>query len=202
MTAKTYRISEIFYSLQGEGVRLGTANVFVRFAGCNLKCAVDNEAGFDCDTDFVSSEGFTLAELIKRIEAEADVCRNVILTGGEPALQVDAELIATLKAEGFYIAIETNGTKALPDGIDWVCCSPKSAEHTLRVGHVHELKYVRHSGQPLPRPALQADHYLLSPAFEADSGIKRETLNHCIELVKRNPQWRLSLQMHKLWKIR
>lgn len=210
MSDKTYRISEIFYSIQGEGVRAGTANIFVRFAGCNLKCAIDNEAGFDCDTDFVSGESLTLEQIIQTVKlianlnkkAEAADCKSVILTGGEPALQIDQPLVDALKQNGYFVAVETNGTRELPAGIDWVCCSPKSAEHTLRVGDCDELKYVRAAGQPIPRPSLNARHYLISPAFEPDGSIKRETLNHCVELVKENPLWKLSLQIHKLLKIR
>jgi len=222
-----YMVNEVFYSLQGEGVRAGTPNVFIRFSGCNLECRSDNEAGFDCDTEFESGTRMGLPELG---EAIAAACADslglpprppgaVILTGGEPGLQVDAKLIGWLRDLGMFVAIETNGTKELPPGIDWICCSPKSAEHTLRLKHAHELKYVRHRGQGIPRPSVTADHYLISPAFdsitvpsgnEAGVGAAYRTIHRpatgamewCIQLVKENPTWRLSVQQHKSWAIR
>jgi organic radical activating enzyme len=192
----TYRINEIFYSLQGEGVRVGTPNIFIRFAGCNLRCSRPSE-GFDCDTEFASGMDMTAQDVLNMIAKYP--CENIILTGGEPSLQIDAELIDALK--DYYLAIETNGTESLPQGIDWICCSPKTAEHTLRVGKVDELKYVRDVGQGIPKPILKADHYLISPAWHPE-GLHPETLHHCMELVKQNPTWRLSAQYHKVWSIR
>lgn len=199
-----YRVNEIFYSLQGEGIRAGTANVFVRFSGCNLKCSVGDEfSGFDCDTEFVSGINYTEDELIDAILATASDCPNVILTGGEPSLQIDQPLINRLKNAGLYVAIETNGTKQLPQNIDWICVSPKSAEHTLRATHADELKYVRFAGQGIPRPSItSATHKLLSPAFNADWSIDRAALDTCIKLVKEHPSWRLSMQQHKIWRVR
>jgi 7-carboxy-7-deazaguanine synthase len=200
---KTYRINEIFYSIQGEGVRAGTANVFVRFSGCNLKCSKDDEySGFDCDTEFTSGVNYTADELIKTIKAYN--CPNVILTGGEPSLQAGEDLIGALYQADLFIAIETNGTKELPliEMFGWICVSPKSAEHTLRVKSCHELKYVRHAGQGIPRPSINAQHHLISPAFNADGTMSVENLAHCIKLVKDNPAWRLSVQQHKLWRVR
>lgn len=194
----TYRINEIFYSLQGEGVRVGTPNVFVRFTGCNLKCSRDVER-FDCDTEFASGVSLTLEQLWEKLSLYP--CKNIILTGGEPSLQTDQALIDALRDDGYYIALETNGTESVPQGIDWICCSPKTSEHTLRVGKVNELKYVRDVGQGIPKPILQADHHLISPAWHPE-GLHPETLHHCMELVKQNPTWRLSAQYHKVWSIR
>jgi 7-carboxy-7-deazaguanine synthase len=199
--ADKYRINEIFHSVQGEGVRVGTANIFVRFSGCNLKCSADDPlSGFDCDTEFVSGVEHSWQELIVKLKPMT--CPNIILTGGEPSLQVDQFLIDRLHEAGFYVAIETNGTKELPSGIDWVCVSPKSAEHTIKVKRAHEIKYVRHKGQGIPKPACAADHYLISPAFDSFGNLERGTLRHCIELVKANPAWRLSMQLHKFWGVR
>lgn len=200
---KKYKINEIFYSIQGEGVRAGTANVFVRFSACNLKCSADDEfSGFDCDTEFASGRDYTLPDLISEIGFKDErISRNVILTGGEPSLQVDDELIDALESNGFYIAIETNGTKELPKGIDWICVSPKSAEHTIRQKSAHEVKYVRHAGQGIPKPSIEADHYLISPAFEGKK-LPAENLAHAIKLCKENPQWRLSLQLHNFLGVR
>lgn len=197
-----YSINEIFYSLQGEGKRAGTANVFVRFAGCNLQCSVDNEAGFDCDTEFSSFTKFDVETLARYMR---DICsgnKSVIFSGGEPSLQIDERLISTLKNDGWYIAIETNGTKKLPDGIDWITVSPKSAEHTLKQLTADEVKYVRFKGQGLPKPRCKATHQLISPAANADWTIPRDNLEYCIQLVKENPGWDLSVQQHKQWGVR
>ena len=200
----SYHVTEIFCALQGEGLRAGSRNVFVRFAGCNLTCN-EAEHGFDCDTDFASKYGVypSASELVREIrEVWGHSGRgNVILTGGEPGLQVDEGLIATLRENDFYIAIETNGTKVLPIGIDWITCSPKTAEHTLRVTLVDELKYVRAIRQGIPKPSLKAKYYYLSPASGA-VGPVRENLGWCMELIQKYPKWRLTVQMHKLWGIR
>lgn len=196
------RINEIFYSLQGEGVRAGTPNIFVRFSGCNLTCSKDDEyAGFDCDTEFLSGRSITRDQLLFDLRALSS-CRNIILTGGEPSLQIDQALVTLLKGSGYYLAIETNGTKELPGGIDWITLSPKSAEHTIKQKAASEIKYVRHHGQGIPKPAARADFYLLSPAFQADGRIDPRDLAWCIQLIKENPSWRLSMQMHKYWRVR
>jgi organic radical activating enzyme len=206
MNEKKYRINEIFYSLQGEGVRAGTPNFFVRFSGCNMAC--DQEAGpkspggFVCDTEFESGVWLDSAAILERLLMLSTLCKAIIWTGGEPGLQLDAPLIATMKAAGYYQAIESNGSLALPDGLDWVCISPKVAEHGLKVEAASEVKYVRHAGQGIPQPRIKADHYLISPAFDHSGNVPRETLAHCIELCKANPPWRLSLQQHKVWKVR
>lgn len=197
---KAYRINEIFYSLQGEGVRAGTANLFLRFSGCNLSCSKETE-GFDCDTEFQSGRSWSIVEIQKEFLTLAPDCRWVILTGGEPSLQLDDHFVTTLKTWGYKIAIETNGTRALPEGIDWICVSPKTAEHSLRQKFAHELKYVRSYGMGIPKPSVKAEHYLLSPAFEAES-MPRRNLEWCMQLVRENPEWRLSVQQHKIWNVR
>lgn len=215
MARETWMVNEVFYSVQGEGMRAGTANVFVRLSGCNLTCSKDNEAGFDCDTEFVSGRKLSGEELLDAIHESTNGSHPentpwVILTGGEPGLQVNDELIALLHGEGYKVAIETNGTQVLPEGIDWITCSPKSAEHTLKLKHAHELKYVRHASMGIPRPTIAADHYLLSPAFESlvgwNGAVSHQphagSLATCIELVKKNPTWRLSVQQHKTWGVR
>ena len=196
-----YQVNEIFYSLQGEGVRVGTPNVFIRLSGCNLRCSADGPEGFDCDTEFVSGRPLSAEQIVAGARTAGGACNWVVLTGGEPALQVDDELLAALHAGGYMCAIETNGTKELPAGLDWICVSPKTAEHTIRAQECDEVKYVRHAGQGIPRPAIGADHYLISPAF--DGGIlPLANLNWCIALAKENPPWRLSVQLHKSWKVR
>ena len=129
-------INEIFYSLQGEGMRAGTANVFVRFSGCNLQCRIEpgdkSPGGFDCDTEFTSGRRMSLEDVVVEAKTIAPQCRWLILTGGEPGLQITQEMIESLHREGYKIAVETNGSIALPDAIDWITVSPKVAEHALR----------------------------------------------------------------------
>lgn len=203
----TYRVSEVFYSLQGEGRLAGVPMVFVRLSWCNLRCARNNAAGFDCDTDFARGERLTLDALLKVVKAHAPA-GWVLLTGGEPALQVDAALVDALHGAGYRVGIETNGTVKLPEGIDHVTVSPKSAWHTLRQRTCHDLKIVRAPGMTLPEvvdgavEGVQADAFIVSPAAAADGTIEDATLRWCIEAVKNNPEWQLSVQLHKLWRVR
>jgi len=197
---KTYRVNEWFFSLQGEGMRAGTPNLFVRFSGCNLNCN-QKEDGFNCDTEFTSGKNWTLDQIVQSLKELSSDCRWVVLTGGEPSLQIDDDLVDRLHAENFKIAIETNGTRAISQKIDWITVSPKGAEHCLEQRKAHELKYVRAHGMGIPKPLVQADHYLISPAFEGDV-LPEKNLSWCIDLVKNNPGWRLSLQQHKFMRIR
>lgn len=213
----SYRINEIFMSIQGEGVRAGTANVFVRFSGCNLRCRLEpgdlSPGGFDCDTEFESGRDMTAEEIVAEVlrlypdqgEAAAPTWRAaVVLTGGEPGLQVDEGLLLALRGAHVYVAVETNGSRAwpwFPELVNWLCVSPKVAEHALRVDRASEVKYVRHAGQGIPRPRIKAEHYLLSPAATPD-GIDQKALAWCIRLVRENPMWRLSVQQHKAWAVR
>lgn len=194
-------VNEVFLSLQGEGVRAGTVNVFIRFSGCNLRCSRESE-GFDCDTEFVSGREMGPEELVAEVQRVAGECRAVIFTGGEPALQLKAGLVFRLRELGFYTAIETNGTRELDTVPDWLTVSPKTAEHTIRLKYADEVKYVRRVGQGIPRPALEATHKLLSPAFQADGTLLAEDLEWCIRLVREHPEWRLSVQQHKAWRVR
>ena len=205
-----YTVAEIFCALQGEGHRAGTRNVFVRFAGCNLTCN-EAEHGFDCDTDFKSvyKKYKTAEELVAEVvevwgPAGVD-WRSVILTGGEPTLQADGDLVAELGAAGFYTAMETNGIKDPPPVVmamvDWISCSPKTAELSLKLSRADELRYVRATRQGIPRPSLKAGHKFLSPAADA-GGPRQDNLEHCLKLIDENPEWRLSVQMHKLWSMR
>lgn len=195
-----YRVNEIFYSLQGEGVRAGTANIFVRFSGCNQKCRVETH-GFDCDTEFVSGRDVTAEDILQEAQTLSASCRWLVLTGGEPGLQVDAAFVTAAHSAGYRIAIETNGSLELAQGLDWVTVSPKVAEHAIRQKTAHEVKYVRGYGQALPKTVVTAQHYLLSPAF---NGLEIDTraLAWCVALVKENPKWQLSVQQHKLWNVR
>ena len=197
---KTYVVNEIFHSLQGEGVRSGTANLFLRLSGCNETCRVETH-GFDCDTEFASGRSMTLDEIVAELREAGPACDWVVLTGGEPALQVDRALIDGLHEAGYALAIETNGSVALPDGIDWITVSPKVAEHAIRQRTANEVKYVRGHGQAIPKTVVTAEHKLISPAFLGDEMDPR-ALAWCIELVRMHPDWRLSVQQHKQWRVR
>jgi 7-carboxy-7-deazaguanine synthase len=214
---KKYLINEIYYTIHGEGVRWGIPHIFIRFAKCNLSCKF-------CDTEFESYTEMTAQEILDaatRITswqtplptdgavggqikggmplAHKD-CNWLMLCGGEPLLQVDAEFVDLAHDQQWKMAIETNGTMKTPESkevIDWITCSPKVAEHALKLVCADELKYVRAHGQGIPHPKITSINYLLSPMFDGDD-VSRETLDWCVNLVKRNPRWRLTVQHHKL----
>ncbi|PYQ58585.1 MAG: hypothetical protein DMF53_20175 [Acidobacteria bacterium] len=174
--------------------------MFLRLSKCNLACKVETH-GFDCDTEFESGRWMTPAEILAEFRQLSSACDWVVLTGGEPALQVDRELIDALHEAGYKLAIETNGSLEIPEGVDWITVSPKVAEHAVRQRRANEVKYVRGYGQAIPKTVVEADHYLLSPAFEGME-VDPRALDWCIRLCKENPPWRLSVQQHKLWRVR
>ena len=197
----TYSVKEVFYSLQGEGFHTGKPAVFVRFAGCNLRCPF-------CDTDFTGGETMTRAEIVRRalavlpsgVSAERML---LVLTGGEPSLQADDALADALHEAGFYIAIETNGTHALPDGIDWITCSPKDAPVVLT--RADELKVV-YRGQDVETlyDVVEARHHFLQPCdmSRMPGASQKDNLRETIAYILAHPRWRLSIQMHKTANIR
>ncbi|MGB3803151.1 MAG: 7-carboxy-7-deazaguanine synthase [Sphingopyxis granuli] len=204
----SYAVKEIFLTLQGEGARSGRRAVFCRFAGCNLWTGreVDRAKAVCrfCDTDFVGTDGTlggkyadaaTLAAAIARSWGEARDRRYVVLTGGEPMLQVDRALIDALHGEGFTIAIETNGTLPVPRAIDWICVSPKAGSELVQTSG-DELKLVwPQPGSDVERLAgLDFAHRLIQPLDDANAA---GNVRACIELVMRDPRWQLSLQTHK-----
>jgi 7-carboxy-7-deazaguanine synthase (Cx14CxxC type) len=208
-----YAVKELFYTLQGEGRNAGRAAVFCRFAGCNLWSGreVDRASAVCtfCDTDFVGIDGdgggrFADVDALARAIAAAWGAehgdRLVVLTGGEPLLQLDAPLIAALHARGFEIAVETNGTLEPPPGIDWICVSPK-ADAPLKLTRGHELKLVY--PQPLAPPeqfeSLDFEHFLLQPL---DDPSREANIAAAVAYCLANPRWRLSLQTHKQLGIR
>lgn len=205
MSDKLYTVNEIFYSLQGEGIRAGTANIFVRFSGCNQKCSVETH-GFDCDTEWISGRKMTIQDILKFCGEIAPQCKQVIFTGGEPGLQLDEELLAAFHQGKFFTAVETNGTVDLwpfrgSGLLDWITMSPKVSEHSLKCLRCDEIKYVRAYGQGIPKPAARATFKLISPAFIGPT-LDNRNLEWCINLVKENPDWQMSVQNHKLWRIR
>ncbi|GAC1472979.1 MAG: radical SAM protein [Isosphaeraceae bacterium] len=203
-----YKINEVFYSIQGEGRNTGTPMAFIRFSDCNLSCTWSN-SGFDCDTEFVSGRALSADEALDEVDRllplnarEGGLVPWLLLTGGEPALQVDESFIAAARSRRFRLAIESNGTIPLRDGFDYIAISPKSAEHTIRQKTAHEVRYVRHFGMGIPVPTVQADWKYLSPSFQSDGTVRREDLDWCVKLVLENPGWMLSLQAHKLLNVR
>lgn len=209
----SYAVKEIFKTLQGEGAQMGRAAVFCRFAGCNLWSGreMDREKSVCtfCDTDFVGTDGtqggryVTADALADAIEAEWAVAspqRYVVLTGGEPLLQVDEALVTALHARGFQIGVETNGTQAAPAGLDWICVSPKAdAEIVQTSGHELKLVYPQEKAMPEQFEHLAFDHFFLQPM---DSPRAAANLEAAITYCTDNPRWRLSLQSHKMIGIR
>lgn len=213
-----YHIAETFYSLQGEGHRKGSANVFVRFAGCNLQCNVA-EHGFDCDTDFTArltyDDADTLREHVSMLWGSRGYLRRaVILTGGEPSIQYDARLSLCLRVAGFYIAMESNGlVEALPEArVDYLVVSPKRGTLSeVKRTSCDELRVVVGTEADLDHAeecsvSISAEHRFLSPAFVVggayDGAVGKDALKLCINHCLANPTWRLSVQDHKRWGVR
>lgn len=209
-----YHVKEAFYTLQGEGAQAGRASVFCRFSGCNLWSGREADRAMAkctfCDTDFIGTDGInggkfaTAAALAEHIAAlwphkNEKAIPYVVFTGGEPLLQLDAALIATLHSHGFEVAVETNGTLAPPPGIDWLCVSPKG-NNPLAVSQGDELKLVYPQADALPEQfsSLAFRHFFLQPMDLAPLNQDKTTIAEATAYCMANPQWRLSLQMHKL----
>jgi 7-carboxy-7-deazaguanine synthase len=206
----TYAIKEIFYTLQGEGANTGRASVFCRFTGCNLWTGREQDRHDAtcqfCDTDFVGTDGpgggrFSSAgELAAAVAAQwpaAEPARRfVVCTGGEPLLQLDSELLQALHGEGFEVAVETNGTLPPPDGLDWLCVSPKAgAELVVTSGDELKLVFPQAGAAPERFEQLQFRHFFLQPMDGPDREANTAAaLQYCLT----HPRWRLSLQTHKL----
>lgn len=196
-----YRINEIFYSLQGEGVNTGRPAIFIRFAGCNLNCPF-------CDTNWCAFTEMTSTEICEKIKAIAPVLPDmVVLTGGEPTLQVTEKLTKKLHSLFKVIAIETNGTRPIPQGVDFVTLSPKDdfvASADCCVGKANEVKIV-FNGLKSPEfwhTHIVAEHYYLQPCDIGDGIMNQQILAGTIDYIKKNPWWQLSLQTQKILKIR
>lgn len=206
----SYTVKEIFHTLQGEGAQAGRPAVFCRFAGCNLWSGREQDRSTAicqfCDTDFVGTDGVNggrfadaqqLADAInKQWQPSESLHKYVVFTGGEPLLQLDQALADAMHARGFEVAIETNGTLPVPEGVDWVCVSPKQGA-TLVVERGNEIKVViPQAGQDLATfEAMNFQHYFLQPM---DGPNKQRNTELAIHTCKQRPRWRLSVQMHKL----
>jgi 7-carboxy-7-deazaguanine synthase len=207
-----YAVKEIYYTLQGEGAQTGRAAVFLRFAGCNLWSGLEKDRATAvcqfCDTDFVGTDGpgggrfaspRQLADAVaQRWPAACSVLAKalVVCTGGEPLLQLDEPLVGALHEAGFEIAIETNGTRLPPPGIDWITVSPKAgAELVLRMGTELKLVYPQPGAPPEHFESLAFEHFFLQPMDGPD---REHNTQHAVQYCFKHPQWRLSLQTHKL----
>jgi 7-carboxy-7-deazaguanine synthase (Cx14CxxC type) len=205
-----YSVKEIFYTLQGEGANTGRPAVFCRFAGCNLWSGREEDRSQAicqfCDTDFVGTNGTgggrfsTAADLARAVsDAWPDIGAGrplVVCTGGEPLLQIDAELISALHLAGFEIAIETNGTLLPPPGIDWICVSPKAgAECVVKSGNELKLIYPQVGAEPESFRDLDFQHLYLQPMDGPD---RERNTKLAVDYCLANPRWKLSLQTHKL----
>lgn len=209
----TYSVKEIFYTLQGEGAHVGRPAVFCRFSGCNLWTGREGDRAAAvcqfCDTDFVGTDGErggkyadseSLAQVIDSLWPSTYTgSKFVVFTGGEPLLQLDAAVTASMHARGFEIAIETNGTLPVPPGVDWVCVSPKAgSELVTRRGNEIKVVIPQADQDIAVYEALAFDHFFLQPMDGPE--VERNT-RLAIEMCKKNPKWKLSLQTHKLLQI-
>ena len=203
----SYAVKEIFLTLQGEGMQAGRRAVFLRFAGCNLWSGRESDrAGADCrfcDTDFVGTDGVNggryeaeeLADKVVNLWAAGERAL-VVITGGEPLLQLDAPLIDALHGRDFEIAVESNGTLPAPAGIDWLCVSPKAGTEVVqKAGNELKLVWPQPGIDPAELAQWDFDHFLIQPMDCADA---RTALDRSIAFVMDNPGWELSLQTHKL----
>ncbi|MDX6537814.1 MAG: 7-carboxy-7-deazaguanine synthase [Gaiellales bacterium] len=211
----TYAVKEIFYTLQGEGANAGRPAVFCRFAGCNLWSGQERDRHTAvctfCDTDFVGTDGTLGGKYRSAPELAAAVAGEwprvngrsrplVVCTGGEPLLQIDAELVAAFHAAGLEIAVETNGTLTPPDGIDWICVSPKAGSSTVLLrGNELKLVYPQEDAPPERFADTDFEHFYLQPMDGPELAANvASTVAYCLA----HPQWRLSLQTHKITGIR
>lgn len=192
------KVNEIFYSIQGEGAYTGYPAIFVRFSGCNLKCPF-------CDTDFKNYTEMDENEIVLEVMKQSASCKFVVLTGGEPTLQVNSKLLGLLHDKGYYIAMETNGTNEIPAGADWVTCSPKCQfvnNGKLAIKQCNELKLVYTGENEVTDFGINADYYYLQPC---DTGDKKENgfiVWKLVDFVKQNPRWKIGLQTQKILEVR
>jgi 7-carboxy-7-deazaguanine synthase (Cx14CxxC type) len=205
----TYAVKECFLTLQGEGVQSGSRAVFLRFAGCNLWSGREQDRATAlcsfCDTDFIGTDGEgggkfqtadDLAVQVESLWGESREARLVVITGGEPMLQLDEALVDALHARGFRVAVETNGTLAAVPGLDWICVSPKAGTQVVqRRGNELKLVWPQRGIEPKELERWAFDHFLVQPM---DCEQREEALAAAIKLAMARPKWRLSLQAHKV----
>ncbi len=207
-----YRIKEIYFTIQGEGYHTGRPAVFIRFAGCNLWTGLEKDRSTAicnwCDTDFVGTDGlnggrYTKNQIKKIIKTlwpnKQSRTPYVVCTGGEPLLQIDEELISVIHESNFEIGIETNGTILPPKGIDWICVSPKSnSDFILKQGNELKIVYPQYGINPKNHENLNFNYFFIQPM---DGPKQKDNIKKSEEFIMKNPQWRLSLQTHKIMGI-
>ena len=205
----TYAVKECFLTLQGEGVQSGSRAVFLRFAGCNLWSGREQDRATAqcnfCDTDFVGTDGQgggkfrssdELAAQVERLWGDSREQRLVVITGGEPMLQLDEDLVDALHGRGFRIAVETNGTLPATPGIDWICVSPKAGTDVVQTsGNELKLVWPQRGIDPAELEGWQFDHFLVQPM---DCEERQAAMDAAVKLAMDRPKWRLSLQAHKV----
>ncbi|HMS28749.1 MAG TPA: 7-carboxy-7-deazaguanine synthase [Saprospiraceae bacterium] len=204
-----YSVKEIFYTLQGEGFHSGRAVVFLRFSGCNLWSGREEDRAKAkckfCDTDFVGIDGenggkYNAAELAELVNQQWPISNGsnkmVVCTGGEPMLQLDRELLSIMQSKGFFVAIETNGTIPVLEGIDWICVSPKPQTEIVQI-RGNELKFIypQPDLDPQQFEELAFEHYFVQPM---DGLELQKNTESCVQFCKSHPMWKLSLQTHKI----
>ncbi len=207
MTDKKYKIKEIFYSIQGEGYHAGRPAIFIRFSGCNLWNGREEDRAKAickfCDTDFVGTDGqnggvYTAEQLLSKIIliSSETKCKFIVFTGGEPLLQLDENILRSIKSNDLYIAMETNGTLEAIKGIDWITVSPKSgARFVQKSGNELKIVYPQENMDPSTFEKLNFEHFYLQPKDDENQQLNiSKTLDYCLS----NPVWKLSLQLHKI----
>lgn len=193
------RVNEIFYSLQGEGYYTGTAAVFVRLSGCNLKCPF-------CDTDFTQYTDMTEEQIVDAVCKLSTECQLVVITGGEPTLQDCTLLIDLLHQNNYKVAMESNGTRKPPFNVDWLTISPKQAfvgtTGQPNVVEANEVKVVFDNIHCITDYGIDAQYYYVQPCDTGNDTVNKEIIEHCVEFIKKNPKWKLSLQTQKILNVR
>ena len=187
------RINEIFYSIQGEGFFTGTPAIFIRFSGCNIKCDF-------CDTQHLSYKEMTEEEILDEVRKYP--ARHIVITGGEPSIQITSSLIDKLHDEEFFVQMETNGSISLPEGcnIDWITCSPKHIKVVL--DKIDEIKVVYQNQDISQYEHLKAKEYRLQPCDTGNKDDNAKNLRETIDYILKHPKWHLSLQTHKMINVR
>lgn len=190
------KINEIFYSIQGEGYHTGTAATFVRFSGCNLKCSF-------CDT--IHQQGVTMSEEDIVQQVQKNPAELVVITGGEPMLQLTSSLVDKLHSIKKYVAIETNGTQPVLKNIDWITVSPKQGfvgkQGDVIIRHANEVKVVYDGIHTISFFDINADYYYIQPCDTGDNQKNKEIIQQCVQYIKNNPKWKLSLQTQKILNV-
>ena len=191
------KVNEIFYSVQGEGAYAGTPAIFVRFSGCNLKCPF-------CDTDFKNYQEMSELYILESIKGLTTDCKFIVLTGGEPTLQVTDEFLELLHNKGYFVAMETNGTNNVPTGVDWVTCSPKTFfvdNGKLAIKECNELKLVFDGKRQPTDLGVKAEFYYLQPCDTGDKEENKRIVANLVKFVKENQRWKISLQTQKFLNV-